>query len=134
MQGAPITGGGLLDSAGRQLVQLAEYRIVGLAILLLLAIFAIWRRWKFGSWPIVEECFAVFTTVLGIVGAFIVGAVFLLTKPPAVDLLSPQALLIIGVAVPVMIFGYTFPRLRALFWPAPPGAPPVQPTGKEDGA
>lgn len=133
MLSAPTTdsSGGLLDSAGRQILQFAEYRVIGLTILLFLAIFLTWRRYKFGAWPSIEESFSAVTTALGIVGAVTVGVVFLFTKPPAIELLSSQALLIIGISVPVLSFGYAFPRLRVLFLPPPSGPPPAQPEERQ---
>src|ERR1022692_3432618 len=45
---------------------------------------------------------------------FVVGVVFLLTMPPAIELLSQRALPTIGIFVPIVSLGYAFPRLRAL--------------------
>jgi len=60
------------------------------------------------------------------IGGFVVGVVFLLTKPPAVQLLSQHALLTIGILVPIVSFGYAFPRLRALFSPPARPVPPIE--------
>jgi hypothetical protein len=38
--------------------------------------------------------------------------------PPAIELLSQQALPTIGIFVPIVSLGYAFPRLRALFSPS----------------
>src|ERR1039457_6263817 len=40
--------------------------------------------------------------------------VFLLTMPPAIELLSQRALPAIGIFVPIVSLGLAFPRLRAL--------------------
>jgi hypothetical protein len=53
----------------------------------------------------------------------VVGVVFLLTKPPAIELLSQQALLTIGVFMPILTLGYAFPQLRELFSPPTPPIP-----------
>ncbi len=45
---------------------------------------------------------------------FVVGVVFLLTMPPAIELLSQRALPTIGIFVPIVSLGLAFPRLRAL--------------------
>jgi hypothetical protein len=118
--------GGLLDSIGRQILNLAEYRIIGILVAAILLVFVLWRRCKFDAWPSVEDCVYVCTNVLAIVGSLFVGVAFLLTKPPAVELLSSQALLTIGIFVPIVGFGYAFPRLRALFYPPTPPAPPAK--------
>jgi len=119
--------GGLLDSAGRQILVFAEYRNLGVLIVLTLLVFVFWRRQRFSAWPSVEDCISVCTTCLAIIGGLVVGVVFLLTKPPAIQLLSQHALLTIGILVPIVSFGYAFPRLRALF--SPP-ARPIPPTEK----
>ena len=119
-------GEGLLDSLGRQILSLAEYRIVGLFIAAILLVFVVRRRRKFHAWPRVEDCVNVCTNVLAGVGGVLVGLAFLLTKPPAVDLLSPQTLLTIGIVVPIVTFGYALPRLRTLFSPPTPPAPPTR--------
>jgi len=115
--------GGFLDSAGRQILRFAEYRNVGVLVVLVLLVFVFWRRGRFKRWPGVDDCIYVCTTALAIVGGFIVGVVFLLTRPPAIELLSQQALLNIGIFVPIVSLGYAFPRLRALFLPAMLPAP-----------
>jgi hypothetical protein len=117
-------GEGLLDSLGRQILNLAEYRIVGILIAAILLLFVVRRRKKFQVWPSVEESVYVCTNVLAVIGSLLVGVAFLLTKPPAVELLSSQALVTIGIFVPIVGFGYALPRLSALFSPPTPPAPP----------
>lgn len=121
---AVIQGGGLLDAVGKQILQFAEYRIVGVLIGLVVIAFVFCRRWKSAAWSAVEDCIYVCTNGLAVVGGFLVGVVFLFTKPPAIELLSQQAPIIIGLFVPIVSFGYAFPRLRALF--SPPGPPPPE--------
>jgi MFS superfamily sulfate permease-like transporter len=110
--------GGLLDSAGRQILAFAEYRNLGVLVVLVLLVFVFWRRRRFKKWPGVDDCIYVCTNALAIIGGFVVGVVFLLTRPPAIELLSQQALLTIGIFVPIVSLGYAFPRLRALFSPS----------------
>ena len=73
--------GGLLDSAGRQILIFAEYRNLGVFIVLILAVFVFWRRGKYREWPGIEDCIYIRTNALAVVGGFVVGVVFLLTKP-----------------------------------------------------
>ena len=117
-------GGGVLDAFGRQLLTFAEYRYIGFLAVITLLIFIFWRRAKTQKWPPVEDCIYVCTNTLAAVGGLIVGVVFLLTKPPAVELLSAQALLTIGLFVPIVSLGYALPRLRSLF--SPPTPPPAK--------
>ena len=93
---AVTEGGGLLDAVGKQILQFAEYRVVGVLIGLVLITFVFWRRYKSAAWPAVEDCIYVCTNALAVVGGFLVGVVFLLTRPPAIELLSQQAPIIIG--------------------------------------
>jgi hypothetical protein len=51
--------------------------------------------------------------------------VFLLTKPPAIDLLPTGTLVIIGVVVPIIMCGSASPKLRALLFPPRAPSPPV---------
>jgi hypothetical protein len=123
---------GALDSVGRQILSIAEYRSIGVLIAAILVAFVFWRRYKFNDWPGVENCFYVFGSVVAVIGGFLVGVVFLLTKPPAIELLSSQALLSIGIFVPVVSFGYGFPRLRTLFSPPAAPTPPPQDPQKDE--
>jgi len=118
--------GGFLDSAGRQLLALAEYRNLGIVLVLVLLIFVFSRHRTLNAWPGVEDCVNVCTNTLAIIGGLIVGVVFLLTKPPALELLSQQALLTIGIFVPIVSLGYALPRMRALFSPPVPPGPPTK--------
>jgi hypothetical protein len=43
--------------------------------------------------------------------------VFLLTKPPAIDMLPGSALALIGLIVPIILFAYGLPKLKVLFLP-----------------
>jgi hypothetical protein len=52
--------------------------------------------------------------------------VLLSTSPPAIELLPTNSLLLIGLIVPIIVFGYAFPKLWALF--LPPQAP--KPSGE----
>jgi len=82
--------GGRLDSAGRAILSAIDYRVAALAILLAVAAFVIWRRWRFGAFPNLEDCFRVGEACGLIVTGVIVGCVFLMTSPPAVEELSHE--------------------------------------------
>jgi hypothetical protein len=96
---------------------MTDYRYYGLLIAAVLICFSVSRRWRYGSWPGHEDCIAVVTAIVAILGGTTTGIVFLFTKPPAVDLLPSQSLLLIGLFLPIVIYSYALPRLRVLFFP-----------------
>ncbi len=106
-----------LDSMGRWFLGITDYRHYGLFIAAVLICFTIWRRRRYGSWPGHEDYVAVVTSIVAILGATTTGIVFLLTKPPAVELLPSQSLLLIGLFLPIVVYSYALPRLRGLFLP-----------------
>jgi hypothetical protein len=106
-----------LDSFGRSFLTTFDYRLYSLAILIALIIFCAWRKGRYKSYPTQQDCFDFVTGLIGLVGALIVMAVFLLTKPPAIDALSGQVLGLIGLLVPIIIFGKAGPQLKALLSP-----------------
>jgi hypothetical protein len=58
------------------------------------------------------------------IGGLIVMVVFLFTNPPAIEKLSGQTLALLGLLVPIIIFGKTYPQLKALFFPPEAPKPP----------
>lgn len=112
---------GFLNSAARSYLQAVDYRIYGLLLVLTLVGFLVWRRWRYDSWPSVEQCVNVVVSLLAVISGLTIGLVFLATSPPAIELLPTTSLLLIGLIVPIIVFGYAFPKLRALF--LPPQAP-----------
>ncbi len=57
-------------------------------------------------------------SLLGCIGGITIPVVFLITKPPAVELLSGPLLVLVGLAVPILVFGTALPRLNSLLFPA----------------
>ena len=125
--------GDYLDFAGRWCLQALDYRIYGLVIVLFVLLFLIWRRKRYGSLPSVEDCVTLAWNTLGVIGGVTVGIVFLLTRPPAIDVLPPTTLLLIGLLVPIVVIGYTLPRLLALVFPREAPRPPEMPTRRVKG-
>jgi hypothetical protein len=110
---------------GRWLLREIDYRVYGLCILAIALLFVVWRRWRYKSWPSEGDYLKVGLSLLGIASGVPVCAVFLLTKPPAIEMLSGFSLAAIGVLVPIITFAYGLPRLSALVFPkeAPPQPP-----------
>ena len=73
-----------------------------------------------------RESLGVAASWMALCSAVAIGIVFLFTKPPAIDRLSPEALLIIGVVTVVAVFGQTAPTLYDLFNPEIE-EPPIRP-------
>jgi hypothetical protein len=96
---------------------MTDYRYYGLLIAVAIGLLIIWRRLKDGSWPRLEDYIALITCIVGILSGTTIGIVFLFTKPPAIDLLPSQSLLLIGLFTPIVMYSYTFPRIRALLFP-----------------
>jgi hypothetical protein len=71
---------------------------------------------------------------VAIIGGVTISIVFLLTKPPAVDMLPSQSFTLIGLFTPIVIFYYTLPRIVAVFSPEKtPEKPPEDQRGTEPG-
>jgi len=96
---------------------MTDYRHYGLLIAAAIVLLILWRRLRHGSWPGHEDYIALITSLVGILGGTTIGIVFLLTKPPAIDLLPSQSLLLVGLFTPIVMYSYTFPRIRALLFP-----------------
>jgi hypothetical protein len=97
---------------------MADYRYYGLLIVGAIICLSLWRRRKYGSWPAFEDSVALVTSIVGIIGGTTIGIVFLFTKPPAIDLLPSQSLLFLGLFTPIVMYSYTFPRIRAFLSPS----------------
>ena len=91
---------------------MTDYRYYGLLISIAIVLLILWRRLKYGSWPRLEDYIALITSIVGILGGTTIGIVFLFTKPPAIDLLPSQSLLLVGLFTPILMYSYTFPRDR----------------------
>lgn len=108
-----------LNSLARSYLQTVDYRVYGVLIAFIVIIFVFWRRRQYDSWPSAEQCLILAFNLAASIGGITIGLVFLATNPPAVDLLPTNLLMIIGLVVPIIVFGYSFPKIRALFLPAP---------------
>jgi heme A synthase len=109
---------------GRVFLSSMDYRLCGLLAFMVLVIFCAWRKLRYRSWPTVQDCLNLVLGLAGMIGGITVFVVFLLTKPPAIDALSGQMLVCIGLLVPVVIFGNQGPKVWALLFPRQAPKPP----------
>ena len=98
-----------LDSAARSYLQSVDYHVYGVLIALILFVFIFWRHKRYDSWPSVEQCHACAESGLQQSVVSQSDFVFLATNPPAVDLVT-NSLMINGLIVPIIVFGYLFLR------------------------
>ena len=108
------TDGSVLDHFGRSALAFADYRVVGLTILLVIAVFTIYKRWKAKRYPEVEEYFRVGEACGLLATGLIAGCVFLLTSPPAVEELSHESRLVIGLVTVILTFYVGIKTIRDL--------------------
>ena len=99
-----------MDSIGRWILRAVDYRVYAIVVLATSIIFVIWRRWHYESWPSRDDYLNLVIGLLGISGGLPVGVVFLMTKPPAVDMLSGSMLAAIGLLVPIVCLAFGWPR------------------------
>jgi len=94
--------GGALDRFGRELLEFVDYRVVGLLILLVVGVFLLVKRRKSGHFPSIYECLKVGEACGLIFTGLIAACVFLLTRPPAVEQLSHETCLVVGLITLVL--------------------------------
>jgi hypothetical protein len=111
---------------GRWFLSTFDYRFWGIAFVCALVLFSLWRRYRYKGWPVRDDYVHLLFSLAGSIGGITIPIVFLLTKPPAIDMLSGPLFLLVGLGVPILIFGEALPRLKALFFP------PEAPKPKQD--
>ena len=116
--------GGRLDSIGRWILAVFDYRVWGIIALIIVLVFFFWRQFRYKSWPTGDDCFQLGMSLTGTVVGITIMLVFLFTKPPAIEMLSGGMLIFLGLIAPIVIFGYAVPRLSALFFPPEAPKPP----------
>jgi hypothetical protein len=98
----PKGAGGALDHFGRAALAFVDYRVVSIAFLLVLGAFMAIHRLHKGSFPPFDSCLKVIHACGLIATGLIVGCVFLLTSPPAVDELSHESWGAIGLVTLIL--------------------------------
>lgn len=107
----------LLDTWGRYLLHLSDYRYVAVCIVLLWLVFAGIRRIRYRSWPPVADHVTVVMGLFSLWGVLVQAVVFLMTKPPALELLSQTDLVLVSVICLVVVFVVVGPAIIRLFFP-----------------
>lgn len=115
------------DHFGRAFIQLFDYRIAALLALLLTAIgIGIYRK-RMGVMPSIAAMLHTCVGFLSIFVGLVIGAILLLTSPPAIELLSHESLGLIGVVtlLSTLYLGGTLIRAN-LFPETPPSRKPAR--------
>jgi uncharacterized BrkB/YihY/UPF0761 family membrane protein len=102
----------VLDHFGRSALAFVDYRVVGLTILLVIAVFTIYTRWKKKRYPPIDDYFRVGEACGLLATGLIAGCVFLLTSPPAVEELSHESRLVIGLVTVLLTFHVGIKTIR----------------------
>lgn len=124
MNSAPQYPG--LDHIGRAFIQLFDYRIAALLALFLTLIGVAIHRKRAGVMPSMPATMNACVGFLSIFGGLVVGAILLLTSPPAFELLSHESLGLIGVVTLLSTLYLGVTQIRANLFPlAPPTRQPV---------
>jgi len=118
--------GAELDLIGRSLLTALDARLYGFLALGALGLFYIWRKWRYKSYPTHRDCMNFVYSLVEMIGGFTVMVVFLFTSPPAIELLSAATLALLGILVPILIFGKTGPQLKSLLFPPEAPKPPKE--------
>jgi hypothetical protein len=119
-----------LNTIGRAFLSFQgdNYTLLGIFLTAIVLIFVYWRKFMYGEWPTITDCLVVVLSIFTILTGITVAVAFLLTKPPAVDLLPPSTLLIVGLANLIVGFAYGFPKLWFAFNPPAPDPPRARPS------
>ncbi len=116
------------DTIGRWIAVTFDFRFTGLASLAVVAIFVLL---KFRSDPTAVSttgCLSLAFSVFTIISATNAGAVFLLTTPPALDLLSKDSLSLVAVVTIIAVYRQAGGDIISRFSRAPQR--PQEPPGK----
>jgi hypothetical protein len=91
---------------------------VALGIILLWLFFLATRRIRYGSWPPLADHLMVVMGLFSIWGVLVQAIVFLITKPPAIELLSQTDLVFPSVITLIVVLVVVGPRVFQLYFPA----------------
>jgi hypothetical protein len=94
----------MTNSVGRWIAATFDFRFTGLASLGVVAIFILLKFRRDPGAVSTTSCLGLAFSVFTVISATNAGAVFLLTTPPAVDLLSRDSLALVGVVTVVAVY------------------------------
>lgn len=118
---------------GRWIAANFDFRFSGLASLLVVAVFVLLKFRRDPSAISTTSCLGLAFSVFTLISATNAGAVFLLTTPPALELLSKDSLSLVGVVTLIAVYsqagGDTITRFRNS--PKPPSDKNVEGMARE---
>ncbi len=112
----PVTAADPINSLGLLILKAADYRLVALATLGLYLLLSLIPLTRHGAWPGMEESIHGVLGLLSLFGTVTIGCVFLLTKPPAIDMLSDDSRGAIGLVCVVVMGLLGIIEVRSVFF------------------
>ena len=95
----------MADTIGRWIAATFDFRFTGIVALVVVAVFALLKVIRRDSAAIsIKNCLGLAFSVFTFITATNAGAVFLLTSPPALDLLSRESLALVGVVTVIAVY------------------------------
>lgn len=94
----------LTNTFGRWIAATFDFRFTGLASLVVVAVFILLKARHEPQAISTTNCLGLAFSVFTLISATNAGAVFLLTSPPALDLLSKDSLALVGVVTVVAVY------------------------------
>jgi hypothetical protein len=122
-QTLPVPSHDALDAWGRRILHNSDPRYVVLGILFMWLVLVVLRRVRYKELPPFSDQLAVVLGLFALWGVFVQAVVFLMTKPPAIDLLDPTDLLLVPSVCLIAVVGNVVPQIFRLFFPQEVRAP-----------
>ena len=125
-----------LDKIGKLVLHYTNYRVVGLAILVIVAVLCLWRRAINPHERMSHEVHKVLFALLIFSSGVITLCVFLLTSPPAYEEISNEGKILLGTLVPIVCFSFCWREVRDFLRPPndedrpPAPRPSILPPGR----
>ena len=112
----------MADAIGRWIVSTFYFRFTGLISMAVVHAFVVWKGRRDPSAISTTSCLSVAFSVFTIISATNAGAIFLLTSPPALDLLSKDSLALVAVVTVIAVYQQAGRDIVSRFRnpPAPP--------------
>jgi hypothetical protein len=104
-----------LDAFGRWVLGFADPRYIGLLVLFSVSLCSVIRKQRRGKWPTAIHFGRGIVAAVFIVSGFVVFVIFMLTRPPAVELLSGESHTLVGLFTLIFTVGIGYREIRRLF-------------------
>lgn len=105
-----------INAIGLLLLRSADYRYVALGTIGLYTILSLLTLKRHGAWPGMEASLHGILGLLSLFGTVAIGCVFLLTKPPAIDMLSDDSRGAIGLVCIVVMGALGIREVKTIFF------------------